>query len=157
MHMGKLFISILVLSAGLHLPVSSWAQGPFEGSLIFSPHEHQAIEAALGLRPVRAAVAMFDDTGMGDPDTGAMWSIDRVQLSAMIYAGPADWSVWLGGVKIGPGQLPPYLSDLRVSPNYVDVSVISAPGAAPVPVRLRPNQTFLVTERRIVEGADIAR
>ncbi len=113
--------------------------------------------AALGLRPVTGTVAMFDDTGISDPDMGEMWSIDRVQLSALIYAGPSDWSVWLGGVKIGPGQLPPYLSDLRVSPNYVDVSVISAPGAAPVPIRLRPNQTFLVTERRIVEGADIAR
>jgi len=157
MYIGKLFIPALVLAVGLQLPVASWAQGPFEGSLIFSPHEHQAIEAALALRPVSGTVAMLDDTVMDDPGTGAMWSIDRVQLSALIYAGPSDWSLWLSGVRIGPGQLPPYLSDLHVSPNYVDVSVISVPGAAPVSVRLRPNQTFLVTERRIVEGVDIAR
>lgn len=147
----------LALVAGLHLPVTSWAQGPFEGSLIFSPREHQAIEAALGLRPVSGTAVMFDDTGMDDADTRSMWSIDRVQLSALIYAGPSDWSVWLSGVKIIPGQLPPYFSDLRVSPNYVDISVIRSPGVVPVPVRLRPNQTFLVTERRIMEGADFAR
>ena len=50
--------------------------------------------------------------------------------------------------------MPPFLDGLHVMPDYVDLSVIATPGAAPVPVRLRPNQTFLIGLMRIAGSGD---
>jgi hypothetical protein len=144
-----MIFAILALAPMLE---SAPAQELFEGSLLFSDGEQRAIEVALGIRPASDLGEGIADAVIGFPDSMPAWSIDRVQLSALIYVNAAEWTLWLGGTRVSPGDLPPYLSDLRVTPSYVDVSIIQRPGASPTPVRLRPNQTFLLSGQRIIEG-----
>jgi len=133
------------------------AQERFEGSLLFSAREQQIIERMFGLQPTGAASDDFESPEIDVPASLPVWSIERVQLTAMIYVSAVEWTLWLSGERIEPGRLPAHFSDLRVTPNYIDISVIRRPGTAPVPVRLRPNQTFLVAEQRIIEDGGFAR
>lgn len=152
----RLLVAAMALSV-TPLRLAARAEEVFEGSLVFSPAEQRAIEVALGLRPASDMETGLDDAAIDFPDSLAVWSIERVQLSALIYVNAAEWTLWLGGARVTPGNLPPYLADLRVMPGYVDVSVIRHPGAVPVAVRLRPNQTFLLSSARIIEGSGFAR
>lgn len=150
----QLFSRLLISSAVacLALMAIASAQEVFEGSLVVSDGEMRAIEVALGLRPASDIGDGVTDEAFDFPDSAHVWSIERVQLSALIYVSPTEWTLWLAGSRVSPGILPPYLSDLRVTPGYVDVSIIQRPGASPIPIRLRPNQTFLVSGQRVIEG-----
>lgn len=122
----------------------------FTGSLLFTDTERQAIEQALALRP-----AGEEDRKPGEarPVAGPLWSVSRLHLSALIYTDPNNWTLWLGGRQVRPGSIPPFLRDVRVFAGYADVSVTPFPGASPIPVRLRVNQTFLTGQRRIIDDA----
>lgn len=118
------------------------------GSLLFSANEKRAIEAALAQRPDSAPAEQLQ-LAEGQPG----WKIERLQLSALLYYGPQKWALWFGDRQVRQDTAPPYLADLHVTANFVDLSVIPQPGAAPVHVRLRPNQTFLTRQLRIAEGS----
>lgn len=126
----------------------------FEGSLFFTPHEQQAINTALAMRPAQNTIAATDNPleMLQIPESQPSWSINRLHLSALIFYEPQRWSLWFGNRQVRKHTIPPYLSDLKVYANHIDVSVLPRPGAAPIPVRLRPNQTFLIEELRIIEG-----
>lgn len=123
----------------------------FNGSLLFSRSERQSIEAALAVRPGK------DYGGPGEgrliSDTGPLWSVSRLHLSALIYTAPDNWTLWLGDRQVRPGRIPPFLRDVRVFAGYADISVLPFPGATPVPVRLRVNQTFLASQKRVIDDA----
>ncbi len=128
------------------------ASSGFSGSLLFSSRELSAIEAALKLRP--------PETGQLPGDEGALrqirenqpaWLVNRLHLSALIFTGPEDWTLWFGAQQVRRGAIPPFLADLRVFASHVDLSVIPRPGARPIPIRLRPNQTFLADQNRIID------
>lgn len=122
----------------------------FTGSLLFTDTERQAIEQALVLRPAGEEARK---PGEARPVTGPLWSVSRLHLSALIYTDPGNWTLWLGGRQVQPGAIPPFLRDVRVFAGYADVSVLPFPGASPIPVRLRVNQTFLASQRQIIDDA----
>ncbi len=141
----------LTNSAGL----AQGTDGGSAGSLLFSAAEKRAIESALALRPFESAHT--PDGGPAEqlqvPENKPVWQIERLHLSALIYIDPQKWTLWFGNRQVQQKTVPPYLTDLRVTANYVDLGVIPRPGANPVPVRLRPNQTFLIGKLRIAEGS----
>lgn len=142
---------VLISNVGLTQELN----GDSAGSLLFSSNEKRAIEAALALRPFESA--HIPDGGASEqlqiPENRPSWQIERLHLSALIYTDPQTWTLWFGRRQVLRNAAPPYLTDLRVTANHVDLSVIPRPGAAPIPVRLRPNQTFLIGQRRITEGS----
>ncbi|MEQ1887782.1 MAG: hypothetical protein ABL951_01225 [Alphaproteobacteria bacterium] len=127
------------------------------GSLLFSDNEQLAIAAALARRPPEGA--RMPETGAAEllqiPEDKPSWQIERLHLSALIYSDPRHWTLWFGKRQVGQNNVPPFLSHLQVTPNYVDLGVIPRPGADPIAVRLRPNQTFLIDQLRIAEGGPV--
>lgn len=124
------------------------------GSLLFSPAQQRAIEAALAVRPPEGSVVSSGVVSdlLHIPEDKPAWRIERLHLSALIYYDPKKWTLWFGNRQVRQNNVPPFLVNLQVTANYVDLSVISRPGADPIPVRLRPNQTFLINQLRIDEG-----
>lgn len=153
-----LFLALLLFGMANH---ASQAQEETTGaeapSLLFSADEKRAIEAALALRPPEKSHKTDDAMAeqLQVPEGQPSWQIERLHLSALIYYGPQNWTLWFGDRQVRQGMEPPYLTNLRVTANYVDLSVTPRPGASPIPVRLRPNQTFLIGQLRIAEGGQI--
>ena len=143
-------LPVLIGNAGLTQELN----GDGAASLLFSSNEARAIEAALALRPFESAQIPDGDASEQRqiPENRPSWQIERLHLSALIYTDPQTWTLWFGARRVLRNAVPPYLTDLRVTANHVDLSVIPKPGAAPIPVRLRPNQTFLIGQRRITEA-----
>ncbi len=72
-------------------------------------------------------------------------------LSTILYSGPQEWTIWVNGVPIGPGQDFQAFRITDIGPNYAELVVpLSAQGMRPV--RLSPNQSFISASGSIVEG-----
>lgn len=85
--------------------------------------------------------------------SGATNSFENASLylSSILYFGPADWVIWVNGVPIEPAQDFQAFRVTDISPSSVELLVpLSAMGMRPV--RLGPNQTFLVKSGIVVEG-----
>jgi len=73
-------------------------------------------------------------------------------LSTILYTGPNDWTIWVNGKPITPGQDFAEFKVTGIGPRYVELLIpLSAQGMRPV--RLEPNQTFITRSGAIVEGA----
>lgn len=131
------------------------AESDFAGSLLFTENELKAINAAMALRPQQGEQTLGGAvTPLLDiPEDKPTWLIERLHLSALIYSSPQNWTLWFGNRQVRPHTALPFLSQLRVTANYADFNIIPTPGAQPIAVRLRPNQTFLIGQLRIAEGA----
>lgn len=129
------------------------ATGNFTGSLLFTADEFTAINAALAMRPPdRGHLPDARNAPLEIPEHKPVWLIEQLHLSALIYVDPQNWTLWFGDRQVRRNTVPPYLSKLLVTANYVDLSLVPSPGAPPIAVRLRPNQTFLIGAMRITEG-----
>jgi hypothetical protein len=72
-------------------------------------------------------------------------------LSTIIYYGPKEWTIWVNGVPISPDQDFQSFTVADIGPDFVELLVpLSAQGMAPV--KLSPNQTFIVRSGAVVEG-----
>jgi hypothetical protein len=72
-------------------------------------------------------------------------------LSTIVYYGPQDWTVWVNGIPIRPGQEFQAFQITDIQPDHVELMVpLSAQGMRPV--RLSPNQTFIAKTGTVVEG-----
>ncbi len=72
-------------------------------------------------------------------------------LSTILYYGREDWTAWINGVPIGPGENFQSFTVTDIGPAYVELLVpLSAQGMQPV--RLSPNQTFVTDTGTIIEG-----
>lgn len=93
--------------------------------------------------------------GQGEASVGAA-STNGVEnaslyLSSILYFSPTDWIVWVNGVPIEPKQDFQAFRVTDITPTSVELLVpLSAMGMRPV--RLGPNQTFLVKSGVVVEG-----
>jgi hypothetical protein len=75
----------------------------------------------------------------------------KLYLSTILYYGPNDWTIWVNGIAIGPKQEFQSFQITDIKPNYVELTVpLSALGMRPV--KLSPNQTFIVASGTVVEG-----
>ncbi len=73
-------------------------------------------------------------------------------LSTILYTSPTEWTIWVNGKPISPGQDFQEFEIVDIGPRFVELRVpLSAQGMRPV--RLEPNQTFVASSGAVVEGA----
>lgn len=73
-------------------------------------------------------------------------------LSTILYTSPNEWTIWVNGKPISPGQDFQDFEVIEIGPRFVELRVpLSAQGMRPV--RLEPNQTFITKSGAVVEGA----
>ncbi len=102
------------------------------------------------LTEIRSRVSVGDSGDQGAVPGGGIESA-TLYLSTIMYYGPGDWTIWVNGVPISPGQDFQSFQIGQISPRYVELMVpLSAMGMRPV--RLSPNQTFVVKTGAVVEG-----
>ncbi len=86
----------------------------------------------------------------GDRNVAAIESAS-LYLSTILYYGPKDWTAWVNGVPISPKEELGSFKITDIGPNFVELLVpLSAQGMRPV--RLSPNQSFVVKSGAVVEG-----
>ncbi len=72
-------------------------------------------------------------------------------LSSILYFGPKDWTIWVNGTPVGPGESVDSFEVVSIDPTSVEMIVpLSAAGMRPV--RLEPNQTFISQTGVVLEG-----
>lgn len=72
-------------------------------------------------------------------------------LSTILYYGPDEWTIWVNGSPITARQDFSSFEITSIGPDFVELLVpLSAQGMRPV--RLSPNQTFVVQSGAVVEG-----
>lgn len=72
-------------------------------------------------------------------------------LSSILYFGPREWTIWVNGLPIGPGEEVDSFEVVNIDPSHVEMIVpLSATGMRPV--RLEPNQTFISQTGLVLEG-----
>jgi len=101
------------------------------------------------LNEIRSRAATSQDQGTsGNPDAIENASL---YLSTIVYYGPNDWTIWINGLPISPGQDFQSMKVTDIGPRFVELLVpLSAQGMRPV--RLEPNQSFIVKSGAVVEG-----
>lgn len=93
---------------------------------------------------------------IGQADNAADGTANAVEsaslyLSSILYFSPSQWVIWVNGVPIEPQQDFQAFRVTDISASSVELLVpLSAMGMRPV--RLGPNQTFLVKSGVVVEG-----
>lgn len=91
--------------------------------------------------------------GSGAGDAGDTSAIEAASLylSTILYYGPDDWTIWINGLPISPGQDFQSFSITDIGASHVELLVpLSAQGMRPV--RLAPNQSFVASSGMVVEG-----
>lgn len=73
-----------------------------------------------------------------------------LHLSGIVWAGPGDWTVWLNGRAVRPGETAALYSITQVDARRVVLDV--AWGESTKVVQLEPNQTFVPSLGQVVEG-----
>lgn len=72
-------------------------------------------------------------------------------LSSILYFGPREWTIWVNGTPISPGQAIDSFEVVGINSTHVEMIVpLSAAGMRPV--RLEPNQTFISQTGVVLEG-----
>jgi len=79
-------------------------------------------------------------------------TFDTIELGAVLYYGPGQWTVWLQGERWTPKTSHPYVRILNVEADRVRLSVTPFAGEAPREITLRPHQNYQVLRDLIVEG-----
>lgn len=112
-------------------------------TLMFSLKERVAIEAAMregGL-----------DRSAGEPAAPLRPFLRTpLYLSGILWSAPGDWTVWLNGRALRPGDSGLLYSIAEVDARRVVLAV--AWGESTRLVQLEPNQTFVPSTGQVVEG-----
>ncbi len=144
--MIPLALSALVVCAGTtSLSAQSTTEAPLTAnvpdSLMFSVDE---------LNELRARFGSGEAAGRGVTPADSIDSAS-LYLSTIVFYSPAEWTIWVNGIAIGPRQDLQSFEVTDIGPDYVDLLVpLSAQGMKPV--RLAPNQTFIARSGAVVEG-----
>lgn len=111
-------------------------------SLFFSIWEHDLVrDARRGLNTRDAS------------DDGVDISAPRdISLGGIVYAGKADWTIWLNNVRISPTRIPTEVMDLKVFRDYIELEWFDATTNQIFPIRLRPHQRFNLDTRIFLPG-----
>jgi hypothetical protein len=75
-----------------------------------------------------------------------------LHLAAIVYQAADDWRIWLNGQSFTPAARPGPIEILKVTADRVVLAWRRDPGAPPIRVELRPNQTYLAANGEVVEG-----
>lgn len=109
-------------------------------TLMFATDELTDIQSRIG-----QADAGADSASMNSFENASLY------LSSILYFSPTDWVIWVNGKPIEPQQDFQAFRVTEITPSSVELLVpLSAMGMRPI--RLGPNQTFLVKTGIVVEG-----
>lgn len=115
-------------------------------TLLLSPEEMVAVEAAIAAGPLARIPRDQEDV---DPDRFRLRQ--NLYVSAIVYAGPGKWTVWVNGTPISPGTQPGLFEVIDVGPTHVQIAVPwGAEGTRDVV--LRSHQTFVPRHGHVLEG-----
>ncbi len=105
---------------------------------MLNPEEQEALQQALGLKK--------PETFLQDPET-----LKHVNLflSAIMFFHPDKWTLWINDQIVGPKNSFPGLSVKDVSADEIIFTTEDSPHHL---VSLKPNQSYVVHESRVVEG-----
>jgi len=140
-----LFLLAVALSVGA-VHAQPVAEAPVEAAkipdtLMFTIDELNDIQS-------RLSGAEGEEAG---EDSGDVPENVSLHLSTILYYGPKDWTIWVNGVPISPGETFQAFQVTDIGPSFVELLVpLSAQGMRPV--RLGPNQTFIAKSGVVVEG-----
>lgn len=148
----------LALAEETPSPVASEEAGPdkttllgrampaFPKSLMFTEQERQRIAALLADRPVAAIGGPAVAVDAPPPERRP-----NVYLSALVYTSPGDWSAWINGLRFRPGSAEKGVRAVKATSRWVEMDIDTIDGLT-VRVRLSPNQTYLSSQDKIVDG-----
>lgn len=122
------------------------AMPAFPKSLMFTEQERQRIAALLADRPVAAIGGPAAAVGAPPPELRP-----NVYLSALVYTSPGDWSAWINGLRFRPGSAEKGVRAVKATSRWVEMDIDTIDGLT-VRVRLSPNQTYLSSQDKIVDG-----
>ncbi len=105
---------------------------------MLKPEEQQALQQALGLKK--------PDTLSQDSET---LKHINLFLSAIMFFHPDKWTLWINDQTVGPNNSFPGLLVKDVSADEIIISTEDSPQHL---VSLKPNQSYVVHEGRVVEG-----
>lgn len=111
-------------------------------TLMFTLKERMSIEGAL-----REGGFNRDDA---DATTPRPRRRQPLYLSGLLYRGPSDWTIWINGRALHPGDTGDLFSVADVDSQAVTLAVDW--GETTRLVRLEPHQTFVPAESGVVEG-----
>lgn len=116
-------------------------------TLMFTLKERLSIEAAL-----REGGLNRGETGEGETAREPLRPRLRqpLYLSGLLYQGPGEWTIWINGQALRPGETGHLFSVADVDDRAVTLAV--AWGETTRLVRLEPHQTFLPAFSTVVEG-----
>ncbi len=114
-------------------------------TLLLSLEEMVNIEAAIADGPLARTPRDQED------DPARFRLRDNLYVSAIVYAGPQDWTVWINGRPLSPGTPSGIFEVLEVGPTHVRVAVPWGEGGTRT-VMLRSHQTFVPRRGDVLEG-----
>lgn len=114
-------------------------------TLLLGVEEMVNIETAIASGPL-ARMGSADET---DPTRFRLRH--NLYVSAILYVGPDDWTVWVNGQAIGPEAPPGLFEVIEVGPAFVRLAVPWGEGGTR-DVLLRTHQTFVPRRGDVLEG-----
>lgn len=121
------------------------AMPPFPKSLLFSEQERQRIAALLAAKSTQLS------SGGPAADVTAPDPKPNVYLSALVFTSDNDWSAWINGLRFRPGGAEKGIRAVKATSRWVELDVDTIEGLT-VRVRLSPNQTYLSSQDKVVDG-----
>lgn len=117
---------------------SAYANEETQPSFMLSPEEQEVLQQALGLKK--------HEVLLQDPET-----LKHVNLflSAIMFFHPDKWTLWINDQIVGPKNSFPGVFVKDVSADEIIISTEESPNHL---VSLKPNQSYVVDESRVVEG-----
>lgn len=114
-------------------------------TLLLSLEEMVNIEAAIAAGPLARA------TGPEDTDPTRFRLRQNLYVSAILYLGPGDWTVWVNGRAVSPEAPPDLFEVVEVGPSFVRLAVPWGEGGTR-DILMRAHQTFVPRRGDVLEG-----
>ena len=133
--------SIWVLLIGVVILEPVWAGRPF--SLMLTRAEQTALEKALGIERRTGSPRDYD------PERDIIRFSQTFFLSAILYFAPDKWTLWLNDQVISNRDPTEGMILKSVLPDRI---ICQTTGEENIEFSLKPNQSFIVDEKRVVEG-----
>lgn len=139
--------------AGPEPAVSSAAEVP--GSVAPTDPDAPPVTLMFSLKDLIAIQAAIREGGLWRDESVTVETIkprlrDPLYLSGILYAGPGDWTIWINGQPLRPGDKGNMFEVIEVTGRHIVLLV--AWGESTRQVVLEPNQTFLPAYAAVVEG-----
>lgn len=114
-------------------------------TLLLSLEEMVNVESAIAAGPLARL------TGAEETDPTRFRLRQNLYVSAILYMGPGDWTVWVNGQPVAPDAPAELFEVIDVGPGYVRLAVPWGEGGTR-DVLMRTHQTFVPRRGDVLEG-----